>query len=101
MAYQIGVRDENARSVIVSLEDANRLAGLDQKGLVVFQLAQRIDDGVEALPITGGLTRTTVDDQVLRPLRNLFVEVVVEHAQRCLLLPALAGDLVAAGCLER
>ncbi len=37
-----------------------------------------------------------VDDQLLRVLRHLGIEVVHQHAQRRLLLPAAAGELAAA-----
>ena len=85
----------------MGLEDADRLARLDQERLVILQLAQRSDDSVETLPIARCLAGAAIDDQVLRPFRYLFVEVVVQHAQRRLLLPALARDLAAARRLER
>ena len=38
-----------------------------------------------------------VDDEVVRVLGDLRIEVVHEHPERGFLLPALAGDLGAAG----
>ena len=55
------------------------------------------DDGVEGLPVAGRLAGAAVDHEVLGALGDLGVEVVHEHAQGRLLLPALAGELRAAG----
>ena len=38
-----------------------------------------------------------VDDQLVRLLGDLRIEIVVQHAQGGFLVPALAGDLAAAG----
>ena len=78
-------------------EDADRLAGLHQHGLVVLQRAQRRDDRVERLPAARGPAGAAVDDEVVGVLGHLGVEVVHQHPQRGFLLPALAGDLGAAG----
>ncbi len=86
------VRDEDARSFEPRAEDPHRLAGLHEQGLVVPQLLQAADDGVEALPVARGLADPAVDDQVSRPLRHLGVEGVHEHAQGGFLLPGAAGE---------
>ena len=85
----------------VRAEDAHRLARLHQQRLVVAQLAQRAHDGVEALPVARRLADAAVDDQVLGPLGHLGVEVVHQHAQRRLLLPAPAGERRAARGADR
>ncbi len=36
--HQVGVGDQDARGIRVGLEDCHRLAGLDQQGLIVFQV---------------------------------------------------------------
>src|SRR6185436_1031142 len=79
----------------------HRLAGLDEQRLVVLQLAQAAHQRVEALPVARRLPDAAVDDQVLRPLRHLGIEVVHEHAEGGLLRPGLAGDLGAARRADR
>ena len=54
-------------------------------------------DRVERLPAAGGLAGSAVDDEVVGALGDLGVEVVHEHAQRRLGLPALGGEVRAAG----
>ena len=97
VADQVGVGDEHARRHLVGLEHADGLAALDQQRLVVLEAAQRADDGVEAVPVAGGLAGAAVHDELIRILCDLRIEVVHQHAQRGLLLPALAADLGAAG----
>ena len=48
------------------------------------------------VPDARGLAGAAVDDEVVGPLGDLGVEVVVEHAERGFLDPALAGELGAA-----
>ena len=54
-------------------------------------------DGVEALPVARGLADAAVDDEVLRALGHLGVEVVHQHAQGRFLLPALHESVVPRG----
>src|SRR5438477_4472734 len=56
---------------------------------------------MERRPVAGGLARAAVDDQVFRALGDLRVEVVAEHAQRGLLLPAASAQLGAARGADR
>src|SRR5699024_9892037 len=46
----------------------------------------------EGLPGAGGAAGSAVDDQVVGALGDLGIEVVHEHAQRCLGLPGLGGE---------
>src|SRR5699024_2207122 len=55
------------------------------------------DDGVEGLPRPCGAAGPAVDDEVVRTLGDLRVQVVHEHAQRRLGLPASGGQVGAAG----
>src|SRR6266516_6148939 len=99
--HQEAVGDQYARGVLVGGEDAHWFPGLHQQRLVVLQPSQRRDDGVEGRPVAGGLARAAVDDQVFRALGDLRVEVVAEHAQRGLLLPAAGAQLGAACGADR
>ena len=80
--YQVGVGDQHPRCVSVGLQHADRLARLDEQGLVVLQCLQHFDDLVEAGPIARRAADAAVDDQFLGLLRDLRIEVVHEHAQR-------------------
>src|SRR5512147_1070117 len=75
------------------LEDPDRLARLDKQRLVVAEFAQRREDRVEAGPVARRAPDTTVDDEALRVLGHLGVEVVLEHAEGGFGQPALAGQL--------
>ena len=48
------------------------------------------DDRVVARPVARGLAHAAVDDEIRRLLRDVGVQVVLEHAQGGLLLPPLA-----------
>ena len=89
LRHEVRVGDEHARRVGVRLEHADRLARLDQQRLVVLQLAQRREDRVEALPVAGGAADAAVDDELLRVLGDLRIEIVLDHAQRGFGEPAL------------
>ena len=93
VADEVGVGDEHPRRPLVRAEDTDGAPALHEHGLVAFESAQRALKGVEGGPVTGGLSRAAVDDKLVRVLRNLRVEVVLEHPQRCLLGPAQSGEL--------
>jgi hypothetical protein len=71
----------------VRAEDTDRLAALDEERLVVAKPQQRPDDRLERVVRAGGTAGAAVDDEVLRALRHLRVEVVEQHPQRRLRLP--------------
>src|SRR5215203_5212607 len=82
-------------------EHPDRLAGLHQQGLVPLELAQRADDAIEALPVPRGAPDAAVDDELLRLLGDLGIEVVHEHPQRRLGEPALRRHLGAPRTADR
>ena len=96
VADQVGVGDQHPRRPLVGPDHADRLAGLDEHGLVLAQLGQRAHDRVERLPGPGGPAGAAVDDQVVGSLGHLRVEVVHQHPQRGLGLPGPGGERGAA-----
>ncbi len=96
LADEVRVRDQDPRRPLVGAEHGDGLAGLDEQGLVVGEAAQLADDGVERLPAAGRAARAAVDDEVVGVLGDLGVEVVHQHPQHGLLLPAAGGQLGAA-----
>ena len=76
------VRDQNPRRVRRRTEDRDGLARLHEQRLVVAQVEQRAHDRLERLVRPGRLAAAAVDHELLRPLRDLAVEVVQEHAER-------------------
>ena len=82
-------------------ENSNGLAGLNQQRLVAFELAQRSDDPVKALPIPRRTTDAAIDDQLARPFGDVRIEVVHQHSERRFRKPALRTDVGAAGCSDR
>ena len=97
VADEVGVGEQHARRPLVRAEDADRLARLDEHRLVVLQRGERAHHRVEARPVAGGLAGAAVDDELVGVLGHLGIEVVHEHAQGGLLLPALSGERGAAG----
>ena len=96
VADEIRVRDQHARRVFVGLENADRLAGLHEQSFVVVEALERGDDGVVGLPTAGGAAGAAIDDEVARALGDFFVEIVHQHAHGGFLLPAFAGNRIAA-----
>src|SRR5450755_1116119 len=81
-------------------ENADGTAGLHQQRFIVGQALQFAHDGMERWPIAGGFACAAVDHQVARPLGDIRVEVIHEHAQSGFLLPSPAAQGCAAGCAD-
>ena len=96
----VGIGDEHPRRILVRREDADRLAGLDEQGLVLVEPLERLDDLVEALPVAGGAPDAAIDDQALRVLGDLLVEVVHQHPDRGFGGPAPGHDLASAASAD-
>jgi len=73
-------------------KDRDRFARLHDERLVVVEVSQRVDDGVERRPAARGATRAAIDNQIVRPLGDLRVEIVHQHPECGLLRPSLAGE---------
>ena len=97
LADQVRVGDQHARRPLVGAQDPDRLAALDQERLVVGEGAQLTDDRIERVPAPRGSSRPAVDDEVVRVLGDLGIQVVHEHPERGFLGPAATGELGAAG----
>ena len=96
VAHQVGVGDDDARRILVRAQHPDRLAALHQQRLVVLQFAQGFHYGVIAGPVPGRFAAPAVDHQFLGALGHLRVQVVHQHAQGGLLLPAFARKFIAA-----
>ena len=96
VADEIRIGDEHARGVGVGAKNSHRLAGLNEQCFVVFERAERIDDGVVTIPVASSLAASAVDDQVFWLFGDFRVEVVHQHAESRFLLPAFAGNRGAA-----
>ena len=81
-------------------EHADRLARLDEQGLVVLQILERRDDRRVGLPAPGGPAGAAVHDELVGVFGHLGVEVVHQLAHRALGGPALAAELGAAGRVD-
>src|SRR6185503_18887400 len=98
---EVGVGDQHARRPLVRPQDTDRLAALDQEGLVVLEPAELAHDRVEGRPAAGRAPRAAIDHERIGVLRDRWVEVVHEHPQGRLLAPALAAQLRAAWRADR
>src|SRR5438445_1024288 len=86
------VGDQDTRRSRMRPEDPHRLAALDEQTLVLAKLEQRAHDGAQSCGISCRLTRAPVDNELLRALGNLAVEVVQKHPQRGLGGPAARAE---------
>ncbi len=77
-------------------KNSDRLAGLHEERLVIFQRAKGSDDGMKTFPIARGFSGAAIDDEIVGALGNIGIEIVHQHAQRGFLLPTFAGKLRAA-----
>ena len=68
--HEVGVGDQHARRIGMGAEHADRLAGLHQQRLVVFELAQRGDDAVEALPVARRAADAAIDHELAAASRR-------------------------------
>ena len=94
---EVGVGDEHARRRLVRLDDGDGLARLDEQRLVVAEALELAPDRLVAGAVARGLADPAVDDELVGLLGDVGVEVVLEHAQGRLLLPAAAAQPVARG----
>ena len=90
LADQVGIGDQDPGRAFAGLENADRFARLDQQSLIVFESAQGCNDRIEAFPVPRGAPDTAIDNQLVRIFGDRRIEVVVQHAQRRFLHPALA-----------
>src|SRR5207244_2678431 len=77
------------------------LAALDEERLVVAKLDQRRDDRAERFGVARSLPGAAVDDELLRALGNLRIEVVEQHSERRLGRPGARSQLGPARCANR
>src|SRR5712692_805137 len=97
LGHEQRVGDEHTWRPRVRVENADRLARLDQEGLVALKPFQLADDGVERFPGTRGAAGPPVNDKLRWPLGDFRIEVVHEHPHRALLRPAKTAQLGSAG----
>ncbi len=77
--YEVGVGDQDSRRPFVRTHDANRPSTLDQHRLVFAKIGEGAYKRVVTRPVACGFARTSVDNQIVRALGDLRVEVVLQH----------------------
>src|SRR5712692_1046586 len=100
LRHEQRVGDEHTRRPLVRVENADRLARLDEEGLVALKPSQLADDGVERFPGTRRAAGAAIDDEVRRPLRNLRIEIIHQHPHRALLRPPKTAQLGSSRCAD-
>ena len=93
MGDKVRVRDQHARRERLRLEHGDRLARLHEQRLVASETFQLAHDRVVARPIARRLPDPSVHDQLLGSLGDIGMQVVLEHAQRSLLLPTTTAQV--------
>ncbi len=91
----VGVGQQHPWRIGVGLENVDRLAGLDQQCLVRLQRLEGRKGLVEALPVACRASDAVIDDQTLRILGHLFVQIVLKHPESRLDQPVLADEMIA------
>ena len=89
------VRDEHARRPLVRAEDTDRLSRLHQERLVLLESCECGEDSIESCPRARGTPCSAIDDELIGALRDVRVEIVLDHAERGLLRPAEAVQRIA------
>ena len=93
MGHQIGIGDQHTGGVRVGLKDANGFARLHQQCLIVFQCLQRCDDLIEIIPGPRRPANAAIDNQLMRVLGHVGMQVVHQHAHRRFRQPGLGGNV--------
>ena len=75
------VRNQNTWGVWVGLEDSHRFSRLHDESLVIPEVKQALHNGLITLPVSGGFSSATVDDELFRKFGHIRVQVVHHHAQ--------------------
>ena len=88
------VGDDDARSHLVGVEEAQRMTGHDDEGLLIGQLLEVLLDQTVLHPVLADLAGLTVGDELIGIESDVEVEVVVDHDLNGLALDALALVLV-------
>src|SRR6202034_3944299 len=82
--------------VFVRTQNSDGLSGLNQQRLIILKMDEGSCDRVVRIPIPRRLARSSVDDQLLRRLRDVGIEIVHQHPKGRLLNPSLTVQLIAA-----
>ena len=90
---EVRIGEQHARRILVCAENADGLARLDEEGLVSFEPLQRLDDPVIAVPVARGAADAAIDDEFVRRLGDVGVEIVHQHPHRRFGEPAFRADL--------
>ena len=85
--HDVGGCHDHPGCELVGFEDGNGHTRLYHQGFVVFQIFERIDDGVVRFPVACAFADAAVDHQVFRCF-GIF-HVVFQHSQKGLLFPPL------------
>ena len=88
MRHQIGICDQHPRCILVSAKHADRFAGLNQQRFIVFKLFEAGDNLVKIIPCARCASDAAIDDQLVRVFRNVGMQIVHQHPQRCFRQPA-------------
>ena len=99
--HEVGVGDQHPGRLGVGAKHAHGLPALHQQGLVVLQPPQGGDQPLVRGPVAGGLAAAAVHHQLLRTLGDRRIQVVHQHAQGGLLVPALTGEGGPGGRVDR
>ncbi len=80
MRHQIGIGDQHPRRILMGAKYADRLARLNDQGLVGLEPGQGSDNGVETFPIARGATDSAINHQFLGPLGHVRMQIIHQHA---------------------
>ena len=90
---EVAVGKQHPGRHLMGAESTYRLPRLHQQGLIVLQILEVAHNGVEGIPGSGRFPPAAVDNQLIRVLGDLGIEVIHQAAKRRLLQPTLGAKL--------
>ena len=88
MRHEVGIGDQHTRRIAVGFDDGNGFAGLHNQRFIILQILEAGNDTVKVFPCPRRSPDATIDHQFMRVFSHIRVQVIHQHPQRCLCLPA-------------
>ncbi len=92
MRHQIRVGNQDPGRILVRFKNHHRLARLNQQGLILFQVLERLQHRIEGFPTARRLPASAINDQIIGFLGHFRVEIVLKHAVSGFAEPILASQ---------
>ena len=95
--HDVGICNQHSWRIFMCSHNGNRFARLNHQCFIRIKVFQSGYDTVEVLPRARRSSDPTIDHQLVRVFRHVWVQVVHQHPHWRLGQPAFCGDLGAGG----